>query len=266
MGASPHGEGTFRCCCRACSPRAVKVSSTSHPPPSPHAHSAQTTPPTPARQKATPPAPCANSDAPKTNALPQITARELHLRHPRKRPDDDEAGVFRQLRQLRQGNKAATPAVARTQIRLLQPHQIQGNPEQTVRRKNPQLARIGKLHHRITPHLRRRRANLAAISGKRTFHLLQISVCRGALADGIAHLLSRRYIRRPTLLRRLIAAVKQHIHHQHIRRIHRAQMRIKKIVEHQRQRQLRQQLTVGTITLAQIHHRGGCTGSLIHSG
>ena len=62
-GCLPHGEGTFRCCCRACSPRAVKESSTSHPPPSPHAHSAQTAPPTPARQKATPPAPCANSGA-----------------------------------------------------------------------------------------------------------------------------------------------------------------------------------------------------------
>ena len=49
------------------------------------------------------------------------------------------------------------------------------------------------------------------------------------LADGVAHPPRRRHIRRPALLRRLIAAIKQNIHHRHIRRIHRAQMRIKKL-------------------------------------
>ena len=132
-------------------------------------------------------------------------------------------------------NKAVAgkaPAVARAQIRLLQPHQRKSDAEQTVRRENPQLARIGKLHHRITLHLRRRRANLAPITRERRLHPLQITLRRRAFADGIAQLLRRRDIRRPALLRRLIAAVKQHINHRHARRIDLAQMRVEKIVHH----------------------------------
>ena len=193
--------------------------------------------------------------AAKTDAPPQITARQLRLGHLRKRADDDEASILRQLRQLRQRNEAAAPAVARAQIRLLQPHQIKSDAEQTVRRENPQLARIGKLHHRITLHLRRSRADVAPIARQRRLHPLQIPLRRRALADGIAQLPRRRDIRRPALLRRLIAAIKQHIDHRHTRRIDLAQMRVEKIVHHPRKRQLRQQLAVRAVTLAQIHHR-----------
>ena len=132
-------------------------------------------------------------------------------------------------------NKAVAgkaPAVARAQIRLLQPHQRKSDAEQTVRRENPQLARIGKLHHRITLHLRRGRADVAPVARQRRLHPLQITLRRRAFADGIAQLLRRRDIRRPALLRRLIAAIKQHIDHRHTRRIDLAQMRVEKIVHH----------------------------------